>query len=172
MAGPTGDLGRNDPPPELATLGIDDHPLAGTTVLVVDDDFRNIFAMTALLERGEAEVLVAENGVDAIALIEKTSDIDVVLMDIMMPEMDGYTAMRTIRALGRFDALPIIAVTGNVVAGERERCREAGANDYVSKPVNIVELLQAIQPWLPNGIAVSATINGSMPGGGVEGGGS
>ena len=82
--------------------------------------------MTALLERGQAEVLVAENGVDAIALIEETSGIDLVLMDIMMPEMDGYTAMRTIRALGRFDALPIIAVTGNVVAGERERCHEAG----------------------------------------------
>jgi signal transduction histidine kinase/HAMP domain-containing protein/ActR/RegA family two-component response regulator len=169
---PTYDLGRNISSTELATFEIDDHPLAGTTVLVVDDDFRNVFAMTALLERGAAEVLVAENGVDAIALIEKTSDIDLVLMDIMMPEMDGYTAMRTIRALGRFDALPIIAVTGNVVAGERERCREAGANDYVPKPVNIVELLQAIQPWLPDGSAGSATNGGSKPGGGAGGGGS
>jgi signal transduction histidine kinase/HAMP domain-containing protein/ActR/RegA family two-component response regulator len=144
-AGGSGGIGTRT---SLSAAGIDDHPLAGTTVLVVDDDFRNVFAMTALLERGRAEVLVAENGVDAIALIEGRPDIDLVLMDIMMPGMDGYTAMRTIRALGRFDTLPIIAVTGNVVAGERERCREAGANGYVPKPVNIVELLDAFQPWL------------------------
>jgi signal transduction histidine kinase/CheY-like chemotaxis protein/HAMP domain-containing protein len=143
-----GDRDGSDFMTSPAPVGIDDHPLAGTTVLVVDDDFRNVFAMTALLERGRAEVLVAENGVDAIALIEDTPAIDLVLMDIMMPGMDGYTAMRTIRALGRFDDLPIVAVTGNVVAGERERCREAGANGYVPKPVNIVELLESIGPWL------------------------
>jgi CheY-like chemotaxis protein/HAMP domain-containing protein len=155
--------GSPGPPVARATIAIDDHPLAGTTVLVVDDDFRNVFAMTALLERGEAEVLVAENGLDAIALIEQTSDIDLVLMDIMMPEMDGYTAMRMIRALGPFDALPIIAVTGKVVAGERERCRQAGADDYVAKPVNITELLQVIQPWLPDEAARSTADRDLQP---------
>jgi signal transduction histidine kinase/HAMP domain-containing protein/ActR/RegA family two-component response regulator len=135
-------------PEPLPPIRIDDHPLAEMKVLVVDDDFRNVFAMTALLERGHAEVLAAENGADAVALLECTPDIDLVLMDIMMPEMDGYAAIRAMRALDGFDAMPIIAVTGKVVAGERERCRESGANDYISKPVNTVELLAAIEPWL------------------------
>jgi signal transduction histidine kinase/HAMP domain-containing protein/ActR/RegA family two-component response regulator len=129
--------------------GIDDRPFAGTKVLVVDDDFRNIFAMTALLERGNAEVCAAENGVDAIATLLGAADIDLVLMDIMMPEMDGYEAIRAIRALDHFETVPIIAVTGKVVPGERQRCMEAGANDYVPKPVDTGDLLAAIGPWLP-----------------------
>ena len=128
--------------------GMDDHRLTGTKVLVVDDDFRNIFALTALLERGHAEVESVESGAEAISALERIPDIDVVLMDIMMPGMDGYASMRAIRALDRFKSLPIIAVTGKVVSGERERCLAAGATDYVPKPVNTAELLAVLEPWL------------------------
>jgi signal transduction histidine kinase/CheY-like chemotaxis protein/HAMP domain-containing protein len=137
-------------------VGLDEGPFEGLKVLVVDDDFRNIFAMTALLERGRAAVTVAENGPDAIAALERTPDIDLVLMDIMMPGMDGYATIRAIRAMDRFTALPIIAVTGKVVPGERQRCLDAGANDYVPKPVDTVELLTAIGPWLPMSTRSSA----------------
>jgi len=133
--------------PRLECLA--DGALAGIKVLVVDDDFRNIFAMTALLERGHAEVTVAESGADALAALERMPDINLVLMDIMMPEMDGYAAIRTIRTLRRFQSLPILAVTGKVISGERQRCLDAGANDYVSKPVDSAELLEALRPWLP-----------------------
>jgi signal transduction histidine kinase/HAMP domain-containing protein len=129
--------------------GLDDHPLTGLKVLVVDDDFRNIFALTALLERGHAAVTAAESGAEAITSLEQNPGIDIVLMDIMMPGMDGYTTMRAIRELDQFKSLPIIAVTGKVVGGERERCIEAGATDYVPKPVDTVQLLAAIEPWLP-----------------------
>jgi signal transduction histidine kinase/HAMP domain-containing protein len=128
---------------------LDSGPLAGRKVLIVDDDFRNIFALRALLERGQAEVIGAQSGPDAIATLERTPEIDLVLMDIMMPGMDGYATIRAIRALTRFSSLPILAVTGKVVGGERERCLAAGANDYIPKPVDTVELLAAIEPWLP-----------------------
>jgi CheY-like chemotaxis protein len=121
---------------------------AGTKVLVVDDDFRNIFAMTALLERANATVLVAESGYDALSILERTGDIDIVLMDIMMPVMDGYATIRAIRALEAFKALPIVALTGKVMPGERQRCLDAGANDFVHKPVDLAELIAALQPWL------------------------
>jgi signal transduction histidine kinase len=127
---------------------LDDHPFAHTSVLVVDDDFRNVFALSALLERGDATITAAESGQEAIDLLEQTPDIDIVLMDIMMPGMDGYETIRTIRMLERFKTLPIIAVTGKVVAGERQRCLDAGADDYVPKPVNTDELVAAIGPWL------------------------
>jgi len=126
----------------------EDHDFDGATVLVVDDDFRNIFAMTALLERGHANVVVAESGQDALDLLDRVPDIDIVLMDIMMPIMDGYTTIRAIRAIDRYDALPIIAVTGKVVPGERQRCLDAGANDFVPKPVDTSELLAVLGPWL------------------------
>ncbi|WP_411277643.1 ATP-binding protein, partial [Gaiella sp.] len=135
---------------------LDDRPFAGTKVLVVDDDFRNVFAMTALLERGGAEVVAAESGSDALATLELVPDIDLVLMDIMMPGMDGYAATRAIRAIDRFKSLPILAVTGKVVGGERERCIAAGANDYVPKPVDTDELLAAIGPWLPKVVPSAA----------------
>jgi CheY-like chemotaxis protein len=128
---------------------LDDHRLTGTTVLVVDDDFRNVFALTALLERVDGTVVTAESGRDAITALEQNPDIDIVLMDIMMPVMDGYAAMRAIRVHEQIQAIPIIAVTCKVVTGERERCLDAGANDYVPKPVNTAELLTAIWPWLP-----------------------
>ena len=116
---------------------------------MVDDDFRNIFAMTALLERAKATVTVAESGFDALAILERAGDIDIVLMDIMMPVMDGYATIRAIRALNAFKALPIVAVTGKVMPGERQRCLDAGANDFVPKPVDVAELLAALEPWLP-----------------------
>jgi signal transduction histidine kinase/ActR/RegA family two-component response regulator/HAMP domain-containing protein len=134
--------------------GLDDRPLEGTKVLVVDDDFRNVFALTALLERAQATVTTAESGPDAIDALERNPDIDLVLMDIMMPVMDGYTAIRKIRGHDQFKSIPVIAVTGKVVAGERERCLDAGANDYVPKPVNTAELLAAIGPWLLPDVAV------------------
>ena len=115
---------------------------------MVDDDFRNIFAMTALLERAKATVMVAESGFDALAILERAGDIDIVLMDIMMPVMDGYATIRAIRALDAFKTLPIVAVTGKVMPGERQRCIDAGANDFVHKPVDVAELIAALQPWL------------------------
>ena len=128
---------------------LDASPFEGRKILVVDDDFRNVFALSALLERGSAEVLVAESGKQALTVLAESPDVDLVLMDIMMPGMDGYATIRAVRLLGDFAALPIIAVTGKVMKGERERCLEAGANDYVPKPVDTVELLAALGPWLP-----------------------
>jgi signal transduction histidine kinase/CheY-like chemotaxis protein/HAMP domain-containing protein len=127
---------------------IDEDSLAGIKILVVDDDFRNIFAMTALLERGHAEVSVAENGAQAIAVLEAKPDLEIVLMDIMMPVMDGYDTIRAIRAIEQFASLPIIAVSGKVVKGERQRCLNAGANDYIPKPVETAQLIAALTPWL------------------------
>jgi CheY-like chemotaxis protein len=122
-------------------------------VLVVDDDFRNVFALTALLENAQATVVTAESGPDAIVALQRAPHVDIVLMDIMMPGMDGYTTIREIRALDAFKSTAIIAVTGKVVAGERERCLDAGANDYVPKPVNTADLIAAIVPWLTKSAA-------------------
>jgi len=117
-------------------------------MLLVDDDIRNIFAMTSLLERFKMEVISAENGKDAIDLLRKTPDIDAVLMDIMLPTMDGYATMRTIRAISEFKELPIIAVTAKAMKGDREKCLEAGASDYIAKPVNTEQLLSLLRVWL------------------------
>ncbi len=122
--------------------------LAGIKVLVVDDDFRNLFALTALLERSRAHVLTAESGSDALTVLDGGAAVDIVLMDIMMPGMDGYDTIRAMRTIEGLANLPIIAVTGKVVSGERERCIAAGANDYVPKPVDTNELLMALEPWL------------------------
>jgi signal transduction histidine kinase/ActR/RegA family two-component response regulator/HAMP domain-containing protein len=137
---PKPDIGRSDPAND---------PIVGAKILVVDDDARNVFAMKAFLERVHADVTTAESGADAIAALELAHDIDIVLMDIMMPGMDGYAAIRGIRALDHCRSLPIIAVTGKAVAGEHKRCIEAGANDCVLKPVDTVELLAVMRPWLP-----------------------
>jgi CheY-like chemotaxis protein/HAMP domain-containing protein len=126
--------------------------IEGVRVLVVDDDIRNIFALSALLERSHADVVVAESGSEALSALEAMAEFDVVLMDIMMPVMDGYETMRAIRALGRFNDLPIIAVTGKVMDGERQRCIDAGANDYVPKPVDTAELLAALRPWMSKSV--------------------
>jgi CheY-like chemotaxis protein len=135
--------------------GTSNGPGDGPTILVVDDDFRNTFALTALLERGHT-VILADSGPEALELLERTCDIDVVLMDIMMPLMDGYDTIKAIRTLDQFRELPIIAVTGKVMPGERERCIEAGANDYVPKPVDSAELFAALRPWLPTTAQSSA----------------
>jgi signal transduction histidine kinase/HAMP domain-containing protein/ActR/RegA family two-component response regulator len=121
----------------------------GLTVMVVDDDFRNIFALTALLERAKVSVIGAESGAEAIERLGADTDIDLVLMDIMMPTMNGYEAMTAIRRDPRFAALPIIALTGKVVDGERARCLAAGATGYIPKPVNTGELLTALSEWFP-----------------------
>ncbi len=117
-------------------------------VLVVDDDIRNIFALTSILERHNMKVVPAENGHDAIAIMEKTPDIDIVLMDIMMPVMDGYETTRAIRQIDRFKELPILALTAKAMQGDRELCLEAGASDYITKPVNSAQLLSMIRMWL------------------------
>jgi CheY-like chemotaxis protein len=125
-------------------------------VLVVDDDFRNIFALTALLERAEAKVVSAQSGAEALAILEQT-DIDIVLMDIMMPVMNGYQTMAEIRKNPRFADLPIVAVTGKVVDGERDRCLAAGASHYIPKPVNTSELLAALGNWFPAVLPANST---------------
>jgi signal transduction histidine kinase/HAMP domain-containing protein/ActR/RegA family two-component response regulator len=122
---------------------------AGRTVLIVDDDFRNIFALTALLERGQLNVVAADSGAVALATLEQPNEIDLVLMDIMMPGMNGYETMQAIRSRPDLVDLPIIAVTGKVVGGERARCIDAGASDYIPKPVDTAELLRALRRWFP-----------------------
>ncbi len=132
----------------LQTLYETDEVLGGRRALIVDDDIRNIFAMTSLLEQHRMTVESAENGRDAIELLRRTPDIDIVLMDIMMPEMDGYDTTRAIRNIPAFRSLPIVAVTAKAMKGDREKCIEAGASDYITKPVDIEQLLSLLRVWL------------------------
>ncbi|MEW6732288.1 MAG: HAMP domain-containing protein [Acidobacteriota bacterium] len=125
-----------------------DPVLAGKKVLIVDDDVRNIFAVTSMLERHKMQVVYAENGKAGIELLQNTPDVDVVLMDLMMPEMDGYETMRAIRQLDKFKNLPIIALTAKAMKGDREKCIEAGASDYITKPVDTDQLLSLLRVWL------------------------
>ncbi|MEX0744372.1 MAG: response regulator, partial [Phycisphaeraceae bacterium] len=122
--------------------------LADKRVLVVDDDVRNIFAMSSILEPYGMHVDAAENGRDAIKYLQQTPDVDAVLMDIMMPEMDGYDTMAAIRQQAQFRSLPIIALTAKAMKGDRERCIQAGASDYVAKPVDTPQLLSMLRNWL------------------------
>jgi len=122
--------------------------LAGKTVLVVDDDMRNIYALSSVLEMSQMNVVCAQDGKKALEELAANPAIDLVLMDIMMPEMDGYQALREIRKMGRFNLLPIIAVTAKAMPGDRERCIEAGASDYISKPVDPARLLSLLRVWL------------------------
>ncbi|ACL61140.1 HAMP domain-containing protein [Methylobacterium nodulans] len=139
-------------PPEkqrmLERLHRSDEDLVGRTVLLVDDDARNIFALSSVLERRGMRVLTATTGREAISIIEERSDIAIVLMDIMMPEMDGYETMQVIRANPAFRRLPIVALTAKAMKGDREKCLEAGASDYLAKPVNTEQLLSALRLWL------------------------
>jgi CheY-like chemotaxis protein len=122
--------------------------LAGRKVLIVDDDIRNIFAMTSVLETHQMQVVAAENGKDGIEKLQATPGIDIVLMDIMMPDMDGYDTMRAIRGIPKFRSLPIVAVTAKAMKGDREKCIEAGAWDYLPKPVASDQLLAVFRTWL------------------------
>ena len=117
-------------------------------ILVVDDDVRNVFSLSSILEEKEMQVLFAENGKEAIKQLKETDDIDLVLMDIMMPEMDGFEAMRRIREESGFRKLPIIALTAKAMKGDRQKCIEAGANDYLSKPIDVDKLYSLLQVWL------------------------
>jgi signal transduction histidine kinase/CheY-like chemotaxis protein/HAMP domain-containing protein len=141
-----------DLPPEkqrmLERLHGGSEVLARRKVLVVDDDARNIFALTSALENHDMEVISATNGRHAIELIEATPDISIVLMDIMMPDMDGYATMREIRRIPRFRTLPILALTAKAMKGDREKCLDAGASDYIAKPVNTDQLLSLMRVWL------------------------
>jgi HAMP domain-containing protein/signal transduction histidine kinase/CheY-like chemotaxis protein len=134
----------------LEQLRETDAVLCGRTVLVVDDDIRNIFALTSLLESNQLNVVHAENGRAGIDLLEKTQKIDLVLMDIMMPEMDGYETMRAIREIPRFRTLPIIALTAKAMKGDRAKCIEAGASDYITKPVDLEQLFSVLRVWIGN----------------------
>ncbi|MGH8607451.1 MAG: response regulator, partial [Gammaproteobacteria bacterium] len=113
-----------------------------------DDDARNIFALSSVLENQEMEVISATNGRQAIELVQNTPDLRAVLMDIMMPEMDGYQTMREIRNDSRFRLLPILALTAKAMKGDREKCLAAGASDYIAKPVNTDQLLSLLRVWL------------------------
>jgi CheY-like chemotaxis protein/CHASE3 domain sensor protein len=125
-----------------------DEVLKDKTVLVVDDDMRNIYSLTNALEDEGLRCITAENGREALQLLQEQPGIDIVLMDIMMPEMDGYEATQAIRAINGFDKLPIIALTAKAMKGDREKCLEAGMSDYIAKPVNIEQLLSLMRVWL------------------------
>jgi CheY-like chemotaxis protein len=132
----------------LARLHATDSVFEGKRVLVVDDDVRNIFSLTSLLESHGMSVRFAEDGRSALAMLAAHPDVDLILMDVMMPEMDGYEATRTIRAMEEFKNLPIIAVTAKAMKGDREKALEAGASDYITKPVDTEQLLSLMRVWL------------------------
>ncbi|HEV8333930.1 MAG TPA: response regulator [Steroidobacteraceae bacterium] len=122
--------------------------LAGRRVLIVDDDIRNIFSLTGVLEQHQVQVVHAESGRQGIELLETTPDVDMVLMDVMMPDMDGYETMQQVRRLERFRKLPIIAITAKAMKGDREKCIAAGASEYISKPVDTDQLVSMMRVWL------------------------
>ncbi|MGW0300216.1 response regulator, partial [Streptomyces anthocyanicus] len=124
-------------------------PPAGRTVLVVDDDARNLFALSGILELHGFRVLHAENGRRGIEALVDHPEVALVLMDVMMPEMDGYTATAEIRRIPRYAELPIIAVTAKAMPGDREKSLASGASDYVTKPVDTQDLIACVRRWLP-----------------------
>ena len=121
---------------------------AGRKILVVDDDVRNIFAITSVLERYDMTVLYAEDGKKGLDVLSRTPDVDAVLMDVMMPEMDGYEAMRIIRKDPKHAMLPIIALTAKAMKDDRDKCIEAGASEYIPKPVDPDQLISLLRVWL------------------------
>jgi HAMP domain-containing protein/signal transduction histidine kinase/DNA-binding response OmpR family regulator len=132
----------------LQRLHSSDEDLMKRTVLLVDDDTRNIFALSSVLERRGMEVLTATTGSEALGILNSRTDVAIVLMDIMMPGMDGYETIQAIRAKAEYRRLPILALTAKAMKGDREKCLEAGASDYLAKPVNIEQLLSALRMWL------------------------
>jgi CheY-like chemotaxis protein/HAMP domain-containing protein len=141
-------LARAQIPPALPGIELS---LSGKKLLIAEDDMRTVYALSALLTSKGATVIVADTGNEALELLDKNSDVHAVLMDIMMPEMDGYEATRRLRRDPRFRDLPVIALTAKAMKGERERCLEAGASDYLSKPLESEKLLKALADWLPGG---------------------
>ena len=129
----------------LRDVSRDDPLLSGRKVLIVDDDMRNIFALTSALEPYGVRTVFAENGRDGIQILDQDPEIEIVLMDIMMPEMDGFETIRHIRGDDRFRSIPIIALTAKAMKGDRERCLEAGASEYITKPVDIDHLLSLLR---------------------------
>ena len=144
---------ESDMPPErqkmLKSARSREKAFEGRKILVVDDDVRNVFALTSALEQKGALVEIARNGLEAIDKLQHDETIDLVLMDIMMPEMDGFTAMQEIRKEARFAKLPIIAVTAKAMKDDQDRCLRAGANDYLAKPIDLDRLFSLIRVWLP-----------------------
>jgi CheY-like chemotaxis protein len=132
----------------LEQLNRRDPVLANRKVLIVDDDVRNIFALTSALESYKMKVLHAENGQKGIELLKATPGVEAVLMDIMMPEMDGYEAIAAIRKMDNFKTLPIIALTAKAMKADRDHCLEVGASDYISKPLDIDQLFSLLRVWL------------------------
>jgi CheY-like chemotaxis protein len=117
-------------------------------VLIVDDDIRNIFSLTGVLEQHQVQVVHAESGRQGIERLQTAENVDMVLMDVMMPDMDGYETMRQIRRVDRFRKLPIIAITAKAMKGDREKCIAAGASEYISKPVDADQLVSMMRVWL------------------------
>jgi signal transduction histidine kinase/DNA-binding response OmpR family regulator len=144
------DVNKIDPTQRRVLCGLHDpaQVLANKKVLIVDDDIRNIFALTSVLERQNMQIYKAETGLGAIESLKSAPDMDIVLMDIMMPEMDGLDTMRAIRGIPAFKNLPIVAVTAKAMKGDREKCIEAGAWDYLSKPVDTEQMLSVMKAWL------------------------
>ncbi|MGH8653397.1 MAG: response regulator [Gammaproteobacteria bacterium] len=132
----------------LEELHQSDKIMVGKQVLIVDDDMRNIFALATVLEEHGMRIVSADNGRDALQILGKERDIDIVLMDIMMPEMDGIATMQAARKIPACRDLPIIAVTAKEMKGDREKCIEAGAWDYLSKPVDTGHMLSVVRAWL------------------------
>jgi len=135
-------------PRQTGVIESSEKNLSGQKVLLADDDMRNLFSITALLEEQGIEVITAADGKEALEKLEQHRDIRLVLMDIMMPEMDGYEAMRRIRADIRYKQLPVIALTAKAMAGDREKCIAAGASDYIAKPIDSSKLLSLIRVWM------------------------
>jgi CheY-like chemotaxis protein len=133
----------------LRTVRGRDRVFEGRTILLVDDDVRNVFALTSALEQRGANVEVGRNGFEAIAKLDDVPGIDLVLMDVMMPGMDGLEATRRIRADGRFSRLPIIAITAKAMKDDQEQCLAAGANDYLAKPIDLARLYSLLRVWMP-----------------------
>jgi CheY-like chemotaxis protein len=137
--------------------------LAGAKVLIVDDDIRNIFSLTSVLESHDVEVLHAETGKDGILILEQTPDIDVGLIDIMMPDMDGYETMQQIRRRAGLAEVPLIAVTAKAMKGDRQKCLDAGASDYIAKPVDIELLLALLRVWIARSREAAAAAAPPVP---------
>ena len=141
-----------NPPKEKQTiirnLHKTDEVLKNKKVLFVDDDIRNIYSLTNVLEQEGMQCFIAENGKAALALMKEKTGIDIVLMDVMMPEMDGYETTRELRSMTKFSKLPIIALTAKAMKGDKEKCLEAGMSDYIAKPVNLEQLLSLMRVWL------------------------